>query len=139
MYKSNHSSSVSEVSTPSILFFAKSVTISYIISIVMLFAVSLIATFQALSDTSISILVNIVTALGTTISGFMSGRHFDSKGLLFGALSGLIYTLILCIIGNIISASLNFGLSFITSLIIGVICGAVGGISGINTKRTRRR
>ena len=128
-------------STPvsAILFMLKAVAISYIISLVLLFAAALIATYSAFSDTAIRISANIVTALGTLIAGFMSGRHFSGKGLLFGAGTGIIYTLLLCIIGNILSGSINIGSSVLTALLIGILCGCIGGIAGINTKRTRRR
>lgn len=139
MLKSNQNSNGSTSLVSGTLFMLKAVSISYIISLVLLFASALIATYQAMSDTGICILANVVTALGTAFSGFMAGRHFSGKGLLFGAGCGAIYTVILCIVGNIISASLNFGISFLTALLIGVLCGAVGGIAGINTKRTRRR
>ncbi len=117
----------------------KTVLIAYCISIVLLFAVSLIATVQAFSDKAIAISANIVTALGVLLCGFMSGRHFPSKGLIFGALCGVLYSGLLCLIGNLAAQTLNFGASAVTALIIGVICGAVGGIAGINTKHTRRR
>ncbi len=123
----------------SILFMLKAVAISYLISLVLLFAASLIATYSAFSDTAIRISANIVTALGTLAAGFASGRHFSGKGIFFGAGTGVIYTLLLCIIGNIFSGSINLGANVFTAMIIGILCGAVGGIAGINTKRTRRR
>ncbi len=131
----------SAVSTPvsALLFMLKAVFVSYIISLVLLFAGALIAAFGAFSDTTIRILANVVTALGTLIAGFMAGRHFSGKGIFFGAGCGIIYTLLLCIIGNILSGSINIGASFLTALLIGILCGGVGGIAGINTKRTRRR
>ncbi len=128
-------------STPisAVLFMLKAVAISYIISLVLLFVASLLATYYAFSDSAIHITANIITALGTLAAGFASGRHFSGKGIFFGAGTGTIYTLLLSVIGNIFSGNINFGSSFLTALIIGVLCGAVGGITGINTRRTRRR
>ena len=139
MLKSNQASSGGGGFIPGALFMLKTVAISHIISLVLLFFAAILATFNSMSNTGISVLANIVTALGTVFAGFSAGRHFSGKGLLFGAGCGAIYTVILCIIGNIISGSINFGASFLTALLIGVLCGAVGGIAGINTKRTRRR
>ncbi len=122
-----------------IFFMLKTVILAYGISIVLLLGVSLLATVQAFSDRAIAIAANIVTALGVLLCGFLSGRHFSSKGLVFGALCGIFYSGLLCIIGNLAAQTLSFGASAVTALIIGVICGAVGGIAGINTKHTRRR
>lgn len=124
---------------PGIFFMLKTVMIAYCISIALLFGVSVIATVQAFSDRAIAIAANIVTALGVLLCGFMSGRHFSSKGLIYGALCGIIYSGLLCLIGNLAAQNLNLGASAVTALIIGVICGAVGGIAGINTKHTRHR
>lgn len=123
----------------SILFMLKAVALSYITSIILLFPAVLLATFQAYSDRGISILVNIITAFGTASSGFMAGRHFDSKGIFFGAGCGIIYTLLLCLAGNLVAQSMSFGMDCLTALIIGILCGGVGGITGINTKKHRRR
>ncbi len=125
--------------TSGILFMLKTVLLSYGLSIVLLFLASLIATFQAFSDQAISISANLVTSIGVFFCGFMSGRHFSSKGLVFGAICGIIYSGILCLVGNLFSQPISFGTSAITALIIGLICGAVGGIVGINTRRKRRR
>ncbi len=122
-----------------LLFMLKSVFIAYCISVVLLFLTALVATFNALSDPIIAVIVNIVTAFGVSFCGFISGRHFQSKGLVFGALCGLIYAVILWLLGIMISRNVNFGASALTALAIGIICGAVGGIVGINTKRQRRR
>ena len=125
--------------TSGLLFMIKAVGISYILSVIMLTLAAVFAVYRGLGDVGISVLANVVTAIGTAFSGFMAGRHFDSRGLIFGAGSGVIYTVLLCIMGNIVSGSLNFGVSFLTAFLIGLICGAVGGIAGINTKRTKRR
>ncbi|MBQ9757349.1 MAG: TIGR04086 family membrane protein [Clostridia bacterium] len=122
-----------------IIFMLKTVLFSYLVSVVLLFLASILATFQAFSDQAISIVANSVTALGVFLCGFMSGRHFSSRGLVFGAICGVIYAVLLLIIGNLASGTMSFGTDALTALAIGIICGAVGGIVGINTKRQRRR
>ncbi len=122
-----------------LLFMLKTVFFSYIISIVLLFLAALFANYRSMSNTGILVLANIVTAIGTLLSGFSAGRHFSGKGIFFGAGCGILYTAFLCVVGNIISGEVNFGLSFLTALLIGLFCGAVGGIAGINTTHRRRR
>ena len=124
---------------PGFLFMLKTVLISYILSVALLFATALVATFNPLSDTTISITVNIITAFGVFLCGFLSGRHFNNKGIIYGALCGILYSILLCLIGNLASQNIGFSSAAITALSIGVICGAVGGIVGINTKHQQRR
>ncbi len=121
-----------------VLYMLKAVVIAYIISILLLFPSALIATFKAFSDKGITITANIITAIGTLFAGLMAGRHFDSKGIFFGAGCGVIYTFLLCLLGNLISKNMDFGGSFLTAAVIGLLCGAVGGIIGINTKVQKR-
>ena len=139
MLKSNQTTVGDGGFASGLLFMLKTVFISYIVSFVLLFGAALLATLNSMSDMGISVLANVVTALGTMFSGFAAGRHFSGKGLFFGAGCGVVYTVVLCIVGNIVSGELNFGIPFLTALLIGILCGAVGGIAGINTRRTRRR
>lgn len=122
-----------------IIFMLKTVIFSYLVSAILLFLGSILATFQAFSDQAIAIIANSVTALGVFLCGFMSGRHFASRGLIFGAICGIIYALLLMIIGNLASGTMSFGTEALTALGIGILCGAVGGIVGINTRKQRRK
>ena len=124
---------------PGFFFMLKTVLFSYLISTVLLLLLSVFATFQALNDTAIHISVNTITALCVLFCGFLSGRHFSEKGLVFGALCGTIYSGILCIAGTLFSQSPDFGSASLTALAIGIICGSVGGIVGINTRHKKRR
>ena len=122
-----------------LVYILKSVAISYAISVILLLPAALIATYQCLSDRGISILVNLVTALGVTSCGFMSGRHSSRGGIFSGALSGIIYAAILYLIGNLAAQNLHFGMNAVTAAVIGIVCGAAGGIVGINTRSKKRR
>lgn len=135
----NAQKSISNGFSSGLLFMLKAVFISYCISIALLFVVSLIATFKACSDYTISVMVNIVTALGVSVCGYMSGQHFESKGIVFGALCGILYSSLLCLMGSLATQTIIFDSGAVVALIIGITCGAVGGIVGINTKRTKRR
>lgn len=121
------------------LFMLKAVLFSYCLSVALLFIIAIIATFNAFSDTVISIAVNVITAFGVAFCGFLSGRHFSSKGIIYGAICGTLYAILLCLFGNLATQNFYFGSDSITALSIGVICGAVGGIIGINTRKQDRR
>ncbi len=139
MLKSANQAPTSQGVGSGIIFIAKTVVISYIISLVLLFLISIPATYRAFSNLGISIAANTVTAISTLFAGFMAGRHFSGRGIVFGALCGILYTLPLCIVGSIISGTPLFGQDALIALGLGLICGGVGGVVGINTKRTSRR
>ena len=122
-----------------IFFIIKTVIISYILSLILLFLISIPATYRAFSNLGISIAANAVTALATLFAGFMAGRHFSGRGIVFGAICGTLYTLPLCAAGCIASSTPFFAQDSLIALGIGLICGGVGGIVGINTKRTSNR
>ena len=91
--------SVSSGFSAGLLFMLKAIFISYCLSVALLFITAAVATFKSLSDQTLSVVVNIITALGVLFCGFLSGRHFDSKGIVFGAICGTLYTVLLCILG----------------------------------------
>lgn len=142
MSKSNHAVATKTVNSgfvSGLLFMLKAVFFSYCISVALLFLTAMLATFKSFSDPTISVIVNIITAFGVTLCGFLSGRHFDKKGIVYGALCGTMYAILLCIFGNLASQNFYLGSASLTALGIGIICGAVGGIVGINTKKQNRR
>lgn len=142
MPKSNHQTVQKAVGTgfsSGLMFMLKAVFISYCLSVALLFIVSALATFNAFSDYTISVMVNLVTAFGVSLCGFMSGRHFASKGIIYGALCGIIYAFLLFILGNLATREFHIGSDSLTAFSIGIICGAVGGIVGINTRRQERK
>ena len=122
-----------------IIFIVKTVIISYIISLILLFLISIPATYRAFSNLGVSIAANTVTAIATLFAGFWAGRHFSGRGIVFGAICGILYTMPLCIAGSIVSGTPLWGQDSLIALGIGLICGGVGGIVGINTKRTSNR
>lgn len=136
MLKSTNQASASMGVGSGIFFIVKTVVISYIISLILLFLISIPATYRAFSPLGVSIAANAVTAITTLFAGFWAGRHFSSKGIVFGTICGILYTLPLCIAGSISSGTPLFGQDTLVALGLGLICGGVGGVVGINTKRT---
>lgn len=136
MLKSTNQASASMGVGSGIFFIVKTVVISYIISLILLFLLSIPATYRAFPPLGVSIAANAVTAIATLFAGFCAGRHFSSRGIVFGTICGILYTLPLCIAGSIASGTPLFGQDTLVALGLGLICGGVGGVVGINTKRT---
>ncbi len=122
-----------------IITLGKNVLICFILSIVLLFALSGAAVIFTFPEAVCSLCVNAITYLSVGICGFLCSRHSGSSGLLTGALLGLVYSLILYLAGCLIYTKFSFGVPALLTIIVCVLSGAVGGIIGVNTKRKRRK
>ncbi len=116
----------------------KCLVFSYVLSIVLLFILSVIATVWDMNNTGISISVWAITGISVLLCGMMSARGVGRGGLINGVIAGVSYTALLYAIGGIITGSLGFNSATVTALLVGVICGGIGGVLGVNTKKRRR-
>ena len=117
---------------------AKCIGISYVSSILMLFALALAATFWEMGSGTVNICIAVINGISVTLCGFSAAKGAGRGGLLTGAAAGAFYTVILYAIGSIISGNLSFGSAAALSAAVGIICGGVGGVIGVNRKRRRR-
>ena len=138
-YKTAVSTATEKSALYNVLFVLKTVVIAYAFSVILLVITALIAMFQSMSDRGIGIMVNVVTALGAMLCGFLTGRKAERGGLVAGAVCGIVYTFLLWLAGSLVSGSFSIGIKALTMQIIGVLCGAFGGIIGINTRKERRK
>lgn len=72
-----------------------------------------------------------ITALGSFIGGFVTGKSSGKNGLLIGGMSGLILFFI-TLIASFIVVRDSITFSTFTKMIIVVISGCLGGITGVN-------
>lgn len=121
-----------------VVYTCKGVLISYVISMILLLAVSAVAVYAAMNDGQIRIAVNVVTALSLIVCGFHAARKARRMGLVNGAVAGLIYAVLLYLIGCAVAQQVIFSFSTVTTLILGFVCGGLGGIMGINLRRRKR-
>lgn len=117
---------------------AKSVGVSYVVSVLLLFLLAVCATVSDMDGKMVNIFITLITCISVTLGGFMSARGTGRGGLLNGVLAGIIYTMLLYLAGGIINGDVSFNGATIVAMLLGIICGGTGGVLGVNTKRRRR-
>ena len=121
------------------LYYLKNTAIGFVLTIVLLFLVSVVGVFASLPEAVMKLLVSAVTYTTIGICGFFAARHIRRGGLVSGAISGLIYTIVLYLIGSIVNGDFSLNSSSAIFALISVLSGALGGIVGINLGYKKRR
>ena len=123
----------------SILFGFKNIFLSFLITVGILFIVSIIAVFTNMPDAAVSITVSIVTYVCVGFCGFRAAKCEKKSGLVIGALSGIFYALLLFLIGSVAFMKFSFNISILLSIAICGLAGAIGGIAGVNLSFKKKR
>ena len=121
------------------VYWLKNVSISFLATIVLLFMGSIAATYFAMPDSIIHIMVTIITALCVMWGGYKFSSRHGRQGLICGSISGLLYIIVLYIAGTLIFKEFSFDMTVVISALMWVLCGAVGGLAGVNFKPKKRR
>ena len=116
----------------------KSLGISYVFSIIMLFIFSIIATIFTFGNGGINIGITLITCLSVLLCGYMTARGVGRGGLLNGVLAGVLYTVLLYLIGCLVINKFSFNFATIIAILLGIVCGGLGGVFAVNTRRRRR-
>ncbi len=98
---------------------------------------SLIFTSFDLGDNSVVILTLISIAISSFVSGLISAKIYNIKGLILGLVTGLLYFIILTtisLLGNTDNFTYITGLKFLLSVIPSV----VGGVVGVNIRKSNK-
>lgn len=112
----------------------KGTIISIIFTLIFLFIFSLLLTYTNISESFISPVIIVITAISIFIGSSIGNIKMKKNGLINGALIGGIYLLSIYLLSGIING--NFGLSMqsIVIIVAGMMCGMFGGIIGVNKK-----
>ena len=117
----------------SILKGIKFIIISYITSLVLIFAFTALIVYTDVPEEAGGIGVGIITFLGAFLSGLLFGRSTKRGGLLWGGIQGCLNILGLFVLGIALYGEIGETSDMILKVIIGCICGSIGGIIGVNT------
>ena len=122
------------IHTNSLFRIFKGSLISIIFTLVLLFVFSIILTYSNISESAISPVIIVISAISILIGSSISTMKIKKNGLINGALVGLIYMLFIYLISSIINTGFALNLNSVIMILSGVIAGVVGGVVGVNIK-----
>lgn len=109
------------------LFLLKTLFVTYLLTAVLLFALSFILYKLRISNTQVQTGVYLIYILSSFLGGFLAGKKMKSRRFLWGMLMGGLYFIVLFLISSLAGRPLESGFSYLL-LVLG-ICLA-GGTSG---------
>ena len=110
----------------------KFIIISYLVSVLLLAALSVIIVYTDVPGKISAPAVTAIKLFGAFLSAILTSKSCQAKGWLCGLISGVLNLLILMFIGSLLTDSAVFATDNLTKLAIGGVCGMVGGIIGVN-------
>ncbi len=137
MSRASYIKATEEIRGFDIIHLFKCIGVSYVLSIILLFMLSIGATIWDMGSGAVSISIWIITGISIIYCSMSVGKRAGRGGLLKGICAGLLYTAILYAIGGIITGSMGFNGATVTALLTGIICGGAGGVLGVNAKKRR--
>ena len=110
----------------------KGLIISIIFTLISLFVFSIILTYTNISESFITPVIIVITAISIFIGSSIGNIKLKKNGMSNGALVGGIYLLSIYLLSGIISQNFSLSVQSIIIIIAGMICGMFGGIIGVN-------
>lgn len=112
----------------------KGMFISFLITVVMLFVVSIFLCYTNMKENLIEPCIIFTSSFSILIGSFSIMKNVKQRGLVFGMALGTIYMLMIYLISSFISMDFSLGFGTIIMMVLGMISGAIGGIIGVNLK-----
>ena len=113
------------------IFFRESI-ISFILSIGLIFILSLIISKTTIAESVIIPGIILISSISIMFGGIRVSRLKKQKGMLNGALLGFIYMFSMYLISSIILKDFSLNLKSMIMFFSGIIAGILGGIIGVN-------
>lgn len=110
----------------------KGVVIAFVMTIAMIFLVSVLLCNTNLNESIINPLIIFATSFSILTGGFFTTKSLEKNGIITGGVLGLIYILSIYILSSILSSNFTININSIILIISSILCGAIGGIIGVN-------
>ena len=110
----------------------KGISISFLITIFLLFIFSIILTYSNIGENTISPVIIVITAISILIGSSIANMKIKKNGLLNGALIGGGYILFIYLVSSLLNWKFGLNVESIIMIICGMIFGILGGIVGVN-------
>ncbi len=113
---------------------AKSLTLSFIITLVLIIVVSLLLTYTSLKESRIPLLNTIVMIISITIGSIYMAINMEENGWLYGGIVGALYFIVLVLLNYLFIKPFVFDIYSLSKFFIALVTGIIGGVIGINIK-----
>lgn len=110
----------------------KGSVLAILISIVLLFIASALLTYTNIKETTIPVIIIVISAISIFIGSLISSIHIKKKGIINGALVGAIYIITIYLFSSIAITGFNLNIKSLIMLIASIVAGIIGGIVGVN-------
>lgn len=115
-----------------ILRIIKWILIAYLITIVLILLYAVLLTYTNLPESTMPLIVLLISMLSILISSSLSVKKIKEKGLINGAIIGSSYTIILYILSSIFLTGFQLNSYSIITILLCAGIGCIGGIIGVN-------
>lgn len=116
---------------------AKGIGISLATTLVLLIVFALILTYTNISETVISPVIMVITAISILIGSSIVNMKIKRNGLVNGGIIGGIYILTIYLISSILNWKFSLNLQSIIMIILAISFGILGGIIGVNQRASQ--
>ena len=106
--------------------------IDFLISLVLLLAISIILTYTNVSESIITVSVIVISALSILIGSIISALNINKNGIVNGALVGAIYMITIYLLSSIFVSGFEMNMQSAIMIIVSIFAGMIGGIIGVN-------
>lgn len=118
----------------SMMYIIKGVLLGYIISVVSIIIYGLLVTFTSLSESSMPIVIIVVSTVSIALAAIYVAIKVESRGWLNGALTGLVYMIVLLLLSFLFKSGVTLDRFVLIRMFMGFVIGSLAGIIGINLK-----
>lgn len=113
----------------------KGTVVSIFITLILLFAFSVVLTYSDVQEHTIPIVTIVITAISIFIGSSISTIKINKNGIVNGGTIGFIYVVLLYIVSSIVQTGFHLNACSIAMMVAGILAGMIGGIVGVNIKR----
>lgn len=110
----------------------KGIGISLLSTLILLIIFSIVLTYTNISESTISPVIMIITAISILIGSSICTINIKKNGLLNGGLVGGLYILLIYFISSLLNWHFTLNIQSIIMIAVSVIFGILGGIIGVN-------
>lgn len=104
----------------------KGTIISFLLTIIMIFIISILLCNTNLNESVISPFIIFSSSFSLLIGSFFTTKKIEKNGIMYGGILGLIYILIIYLISSILNSNFILNLNSVILIISGIMCGAIG-------------